>query len=98
MIFIDVFKAMSVGKELKNKETYKNLQVLTNILSVLVLFGVNLAKFLGYDVPITEELINQLSVSLAGVVFVGNAIITLATSKTVGLPNETKRTTSDQDN
>lgn len=97
MIFIDVFKAMSVGKELKNKETYKNLQVLTNIFSVLVLFAVSAARLLGYDIPITDELANQLSGAIAGLVFVGNAIITLATSNTVGLPSGNKETNSTQD-
>lgn len=97
MIFIDVFKAISVGKELKNKEVYKNLQVLTNIISVLVVFAINASKFLGYEIPITEELTNTLSGAIASLVFVGNAVITLATSKTVGLPSETKGTSSTQD-
>lgn len=98
MIVVDIIKAMKMGKELKDKETYKNVQTLTNIFAALVAFAVAAIKLFGYEIPITDDQIVMVSGGIASLVFVGNSVITLATSKTVGIGNGDKETDSDKGN
>lgn len=98
MIVTDLISALRKGKELKNKETFKNLQSLTNVFAALVAFAVAAVKLFGYEIPITDEEIITLSGGIASLVFVGNSVITLATSKSVGIGDGDKETDSDKGN
>ena len=98
MIVVDLFTALKKGKELKNKEIYKNLQSLTNVVAALVAFAVAAIKLFGYEIPITDDQIVMVSGGIASLVFVGNSVITLATSKTVGIGNGDKETDSNKSN
>lgn len=98
MIVTDLITAMRMGKELKNKEVYKNLQTLTNILAAVLAFAVSAIKLLGYEIPITDEQVVMVAGGLASLAFVGNSVITLATSKSVGIGNGDKETNSPKSN
>ena len=52
------------------------------MLAGLIVSAVNVAKALGYDLPIDADTANAISVTVLVVV---NAVLTITTSKTVGL-------------
>ena len=82
------FEAFQKGKELSNAATWKNVQVATNALTVVITFSVGVAKFMfGVDYHITPDQISSLALGLAtvvGTVCAINGVLTVVTSKKVG--------------
>ena len=77
--------ALYRGRELANKEVWKNTQVAASILGGMLFAIAAAAKAYGYDLGLPEDQY----VNLAGTVLsFGNAIVTAATSKSVGLPSK----------
>lgn len=79
-LFYDLFRK---GQELANVEVWKNRQVVANILGGFILAIVALMKAFGYDLPIDSDTAMSIAFGIAAIV---NVILTITTSKKVGLP------------
>ena len=79
-LFYDLFRK---GQELANAEAWKNRQVVANILGGFILAIVALMKAFGYDLPIDSDTAMSIAFGIAAIV---NVILTITTSKKVGLP------------
>lgn len=79
-LFYDLFRK---GQELGNAEIWKNRQVTANILGGFILATVALIKAFGYELPIDEN--TAMSIA-GGAIAIINVVLTLTTSKKVGLP------------
>lgn len=75
-----------VGHELEHAAAWKNVQVVGNVLSALLVLIVALSHLLGYALPVwlNDALIQYLA---AGIAAFANVILTVTTSTKVGLPN-----------
>lgn len=71
------------GDAVSNPTAWKTGQVTATMLGALVLAVINLAKNFGYDLPIDSEGANAIG---AAVLIVVNSVLTITTSKSVGLP------------
>lgn len=71
------------GKEVTNAEMWKNGQVTGNMVGGFIIAAVSVAKGLGYDLPINEAAAYAIG---GGVVAIANIVLTVITSKKVGLP------------
>lgn len=74
----------SEGYALTNSADWKRRQVLLNHLAMLILAVAGIAGYFGFDVPIDADAANQLSYALGGLVFAGNSVLTVITSKKIG--------------
>lgn len=84
-MIIDAFRALEAGKELANAATWKNVQLWTNNVTVLLGAAVSLAAAFGYPIPLTGEQIATLVSGLSVLVGVFNAYATVATTTRLGL-------------
>lgn len=86
MIVTDFFQALQAGKELANATTWKNAQLVTSKLTVILSAGIGIAALLGYPLPITYEqgvaLVSAVGV-IAGLL---NGSATLVSTTRIGLP------------
>ena len=71
------------GQELANAESWKNHQIKANVLGGFILAIVALIKVFGYELPVDEN--TAMSVA-GGIIAIVNVILTITTSKKVGLP------------
>jgi len=85
MIVVDLWKAVRAGKELKNASTWANRQALTSICVVVLTFTVGILKFLGVDLPFTDEQIVEGGAAIATLLFLGNSVLSVATTKDAGV-------------
>lgn len=73
---------LKVGKVVADPAKWKNRQITTTML-VAVIWGVSdAARAFGYELPITEEMVDGIAV---GVLSVVNLLLTLTTSDKVGV-------------
>ena len=70
------------GQAVADPQKWKNRQITTTMLAGLIVAAVNVAKSFGYDFPIDADTANAIAVSALVVV---NAVLTITTSKTVGI-------------
>ena len=80
-------EAMECGKELADPAGWKNKSVTANKLAVILAFALIVARVAGVDLPIDQETLDVGAAGLAGLLFLVNNVITLATSKKVGTNN-----------
>lgn len=80
---VDLFR---VGHELEHAAAWKNVQMVGNALSALLIFIVALSHLFGYALPVwlNNALMQYLA---AGIAAFANVILTVTTSTKVGLPN-----------
>ena len=86
MIVSDFFQAMQAGKELANATTWKNAQLVTSKLTVLVGAGIGIAAFFGYTLPITYDQGVALVSAVGVLVGLFNGSATLVSTTRIGLP------------
>jgi len=79
-LFYDLFRK---GQEVANPDSWKNKQITANILAGIILSIVALAKAFGYDLPIDQDMAISIG---GGFITIVNVILTITTSKKVGLP------------
>ena len=71
------------GQELANAESWKRHQIKANVLGGFILALVALIKVFGYELPVDEN--TAMSVA-GGIIAIVNVVLTITTSKKVGLP------------
>lgn len=79
-LFYDLFRK---GQELANAEVWKGRQVKANILGGFILAIVALIKAFGHELPVDENAAMSIA---GGIIAIVNVVLTLTTSKKVGLP------------
>jgi hypothetical protein len=77
-------EAMECGKEVADPASWKNKSLTSNKIATVLAFALIVARIAGVDLPIGQETLEIGAVGLAGVLFLINNIVTLATSKKVG--------------
>lgn len=80
---VDLFR---VGHELEHAAAWKNVQVVGNALSALLVMIVALSHLFGYALPVwlNDAMMQYLA---AGIAAFANVILTVTTSTKVGIPN-----------
>lgn len=78
-------EAMECGREVADPALWKNRAMVTNKIAILLSFTVIVLKIMGVDLPVDEETLKVGAAGIAGVLFLANNIITLITSKKVGI-------------
>lgn len=80
---VDLFR---VGHELEHAAAWKNVQMVGNALSALLIMIVAISHLFGYAMPVwlNDALMQYLA---AGIAAFANVILTVTTSTKVGLPN-----------
>ena len=78
-------EAMEAGKEVADPAGWKNKSVTANKIAVILAFALIVARVAGVDLPIDQETLEVGAAGLAGMLFLVNNVVTLATSKKVGL-------------
>lgn len=73
------------GEELTNAERWKRGQITVNAVAVFLAAVVGAAKTFGFDIPLSDEVINQIATGVIGLAAAFNTYVTAATSKRVGL-------------
>ena len=76
-----VFKA---GEAVANPEAWKRGQITATILAGVFIALVQLAKVFGYDIPMDENTATSIA---AGIITLVNWLLTVATTKKIGLPS-----------
>jgi len=85
MIIVDFWQAMKAGKVIKNPAVWKNRQVTSNKLVLLVIFSVSALQLFGVNIPLETESIKELAGGLAAILGVINTILTVATTTKVSI-------------
>lgn len=81
----EAIKALQAGEELKNSETWKNLQVTTGAVAAIAGAAFMVLGWVGVDINVTPEQVTAIAGGIAGILGVFNTYTTLATSKRVGV-------------
>lgn len=77
-----LFSLFRKGSELADKETWKDRQVAGTLLAGFFVTALQAGKAFGYDLPVDTETITAVA---AGIVAVGNVVLTMITSKHSGV-------------
>lgn len=86
-----IFNLFRKGSEVGNPEAWKHGQITVSIMAAFVLALVNLSKSFGYDLPVDAATANTIGAGLlAGV----NVVLTVTTSKKIGLSASTRTNTN----
>lgn len=83
----ELIRALKAGEELKNAETWKNLQATAGACTALAGAAVMVLGWVGIHLQVTAEQYSAIVGGIAGVLGVFNGYATLATSRRVGLPS-----------
>jgi hypothetical protein len=78
-----IWRVFRKGEEVANPAAWKAGQVTATAIGGFLIAAVQAASAFGFEVPADE---GQISAIAAGVLAVGNILLTLATSRKVGLP------------
>lgn len=84
-MLIDTFRALQAGKELANAKTWKQVQLWTANLTILLGAAVSIAGAMGYQIPLTGEQITTVVSAIAVVVGLFNSYTTVATTERIGM-------------
>lgn len=77
------WRVLQLGQSVANPAAWKAGQITANAVVAFLYAGVNLAASFGYDLPATKEQLDAIGLGLFALV---NVLLTVTTSKTVGLP------------
>ena len=90
MIVTSFFEALQAGKEIANAKTWKNTQLLTNRIYVLLVSLLAISRAFGHDFGLTDAQILSLATAVGIVVGLFNNTATTVSSTKVGyLPRDT---------
>jgi hypothetical protein len=78
-----VWRVFRKGEEVANPAAWKLGQITATAIIAFLAAAAQAAAAFGYEVPVNED---QLTAIAGGVLAVGNVLLTLITSKRVGLP------------
>lgn len=81
-----LFDVFQKGKEVKNAAAVKNYHLMGSALAGLLGSALVIAQASGYYIPISKEDIAQVGVGIASLWEFGSVILTVISSKKVGLP------------
>lgn len=76
------------GKSLKDPAVWKNRTIFLNTITVILFAAVASARALGVEIPLTDEELSQLAISIVILVGVFNNYETLGTSDKVGIGSD----------
>ncbi len=85
----DLFRAFRAGQQLANSTTWKNAQLRTSLLVVVISTAIGVAALLGYHVPLSSEEILAVATVIGVVGGMLNGGVTVATTTRIGLPDKT---------
>lgn len=85
MILTDFIHALQAGQELADSRTWKNRQATSNAIVAILGLLVTIAGWAGVNVGVTNEDLASIAGGLAVVFGLCNGLVTVATSKKVGL-------------
>lgn len=77
-----IWSLFKKGKEVANVEAWKNKQITATMLGVFLLACVQMASMFGFVIPMDEATATAIG---AGIIGVGNVILTIITSKRAGM-------------
>ena len=83
-----LFDVFQKGKEVKNAAAVKNYQLMGSALAGLLGSALVIAQASGYYIPISQEDIAQVGIGIASLWEFGSVILTVISSKKVGLPTQ----------
>ena len=92
------FAVFKKGKAVANPETWKSYGMAVQMLAGLLVAVVGLLRANGYELPISDETLQQLAGGVAGLWFGGLGVYRVITSPDRGLPAGRKADSSDTDN
>lgn len=78
-----IWRVFRKGEEVANPAVWKTGQITATAIAGFLVAAVQAASAFGFEVPADE---GQISAIAAGVLAIGNILLTLATSRKVGLP------------
>ena len=81
----NLIRALRAGEELKNKENWKNAQIITGAITSIAGAALMGLRVFGVEVPITDDQIVAIAGGAAAILGLYNSYATTATSKSVGL-------------
>lgn len=85
--FAAVLEAFKQGKEVTNPAAWKNGAIVAN-LATLIGAAIVIAGGFGYEINLSDAVIQHLAVGIGAAYLAGNAIRHAVTSKKVGLPSK----------
>lgn len=85
-MLVDLYRALQAGKELRNAATWKNAQLWTANLTILLSAGVGIAAAMGYPIPLTGEQVATLVSAVGVLVGLFNSYVTVASTTRLGVP------------
>lgn len=88
MNLMEFLAAFQKGKEVANPTTWKNRAMAMNAVSGVLVTLFLIARFAGYDVPISHEALESISSGLVDLVLVANLVLHVVTSTKVGVPSK----------
>lgn len=84
-----LFQAFRAGQQLANSTTWKNVQLRTSLLVVVISTAIGAAALLGYRIELTADEITSIAVVIGIIGGLCNGGVTVATTTRIGLPDKT---------
>jgi hypothetical protein len=87
-LLLNLSSALEKGKALEDAETWKDRKVAIGNLTLVLVFGLNIAQQFGYDFGITEAEVTQLSGAIGAIGVTVFTYLHHATDVTKGFKNK----------
>lgn len=78
-----LWRVLQLGQSVANPAAWKTGQITGNAIIALLYAGANLSASIGFQIPASDEQISAVGLGLFALV---NIVLTVSTSKSVGLP------------
>lgn len=85
-ILMKAFSALKAGEQLANVGGWKNVQVTTNLIVILLGFVVAVVRLKFPDVLVPDDQLLSLAMGIATILGAINGYLTVATTKKIGIP------------
>lgn len=82
----EMFRALRAGQELRNKEGWKNAQATTNHVATILAAIASALAIAGVNLNIAPDSLVLIAGGIAGVLGIANSYLTVATTKSIGMP------------
>lgn len=83
-MIMKVLSAMKAGESLKDPAKWKNRQDTANLISMVLVAVIAVAKVAGYEIPLDDEQVAIWGTAGAGVLYAINSYLIKATSEKMG--------------
>jgi hypothetical protein len=83
-----ILKALQAGHSLSDPATWKNIQLLGNVIFAILAAITTVVRWAWPDFMISDDLLIKVSTVIAEVVVLINGYLTVATSKKIGVKGE----------